>query len=750
MANAVSSVDVPLSIFGSWNTELSPPDIPEGGSPANNDVVYTPGAVATRPGVNRIFAAAVSSLGPFSYEKSFVTTSGVIKNLYLTKGDGKLWVEDVTNAPGTATLLFQTAGATYASSCTAQGREYIMLSDGVHGADIPLQYDGTTLSRLTQDGPGVAPTVQSVALPSSDLTTTSPGSVAVTTATPINLVNIGGIDYYTQLDVVTAANTFVGGEVVELTATTVSAYNGFINYIATIVSSTEFYIPFLQVAAGAPTATGGFAGPFGTTLVRSNNTVTAVTATAHGLQVGFQVQITGVPASTVGTGISSITLNNQDNPGIATVTTSTAHGLLPNNIVNIQGVTGATAGTAITNVAFAGGLVTISTSTSHGLSIGSEVTVAAVTNTTVNGQWVVATVPSTTTFTYAFVSTITAYSAADTGTVTYLWPLASTDPALNYFTVQTAPSATTFTIQISYTNGTWTGGYASFAWDGIFFVTAILSSTSFQYQQYGPDIKTTQVGTVTPYGQATPGIHQLRMSWLFASGGISAPSPPVSFVANGGQYLQLNQIPIPSTGDVVGRILQFTGAGGAYYFYIPTPAQVNGLIVSTATQINDITTTSILLDFSDNTLYASTAVSIPGNNLAAQVVLGPAAGTFSYGSRLLAWGERNKVQNLLNMGFAGGHYASPPNGQPLGWNTTASTGGTLTFLRLQIGTGNDLLAGYLINVVNDGTPYGKISQSAYADTFGAPIVLPQMTYSLRLWISHHGARRGAELSCHHL
>ena len=99
MANQVSSVDVPLSIFGSWNTELSPPDIPEGGSPANNDVVYTPGAVATRPGVNRIFSTPISSLGPTSYQKSFVDQAGNIKNLYLTQGDGKLWVEDLTNNP---------------------------------------------------------------------------------------------------------------------------------------------------------------------------------------------------------------------------------------------------------------------------------------------------------------------------------------------------------------------------------------------------------------------------------------------------------------------------------------------------------------------------------------------------------------------------------------------------------------------------------------------------------------------------
>src|ERR1700733_10572051 len=104
MANPVGSVDVPLSIFSGWNTELSPPDQPEGGSPATNDVAFTPGAVSTRPGMNRIFQTAVDALGPFSYEKSYVLPSGDIHNLYFTMVDGILWVEDVTNTPGIATL----------------------------------------------------------------------------------------------------------------------------------------------------------------------------------------------------------------------------------------------------------------------------------------------------------------------------------------------------------------------------------------------------------------------------------------------------------------------------------------------------------------------------------------------------------------------------------------------------------------------------------------------------------------------
>ena len=79
---------------------------------------------------------------------------------------------------------------------------------------------------------------------------------------------------------------------------------------------------------------------------------------------------------------------------------------------------GVTTSTTITNVALTSNVVTITTAVAHGLGVGQIVTVAAVTNTAVNGTYTIASVPSTTTFTYALTaSNIT--SVADTGTVTF-------------------------------------------------------------------------------------------------------------------------------------------------------------------------------------------------------------------------------------------------------------------------------------------------------------------------------------------
>ena len=90
----------------------------------------------------------------------------------------------------------------------------------------------------------------------------------------------------------------------------------------------------------------------------------------------------------------------------------------PRVLNGLKLATGITTATTITNVALTTNVVTITTGVAHGLGTGQVVTVAATTNTAVNGSFTIASVPSTTTFTYSLTaSNIT--SVADTGTVTF-------------------------------------------------------------------------------------------------------------------------------------------------------------------------------------------------------------------------------------------------------------------------------------------------------------------------------------------
>jgi hypothetical protein len=532
--------------------------------------------------------------------------------------------------------------------------------------------------------------------------------------------------------VVASTAGFVVGE-----NTTISGATGLngTQLILAIIDGTHLKTGLYGGSRTFVTATGGtLTGTPPATLVRTNNTVLGVTSTAHNLQIGYQVLIAGMDTAALGGGIASIVISNETNPGIATVTTNTPHGLLPLNQVSILGVVGGVAGTAITNIAFAGDLVTVTTQSPHGLQSGSEVLVAAITNTTVNGQWVVVTTPSTNTFTFVFVSTVTAYSAADTGTVTYIWPLVTTGVAPNYFTVNTAPTPTTFTMSMNYPDGTWTGGTVTFAWDGTFYVNSVPSPTSFTYQQYGPNASSTVTGTVTPYGQCAPGLHLCRMSYITRQGQQTRPSPYTQFEAAGGQYVSVTGMAIGPS-NIVARVLEFTGAQGSFFFYIPVPAQVNGQVVSTATQINDNTTTAVLLDFGDPTLYSAIGTSTPTYNTAQQFTLEGCLGFLDWKQRLSPFGYRNTVNNFLNMGFDADEAGiTSPQGWTLGANPTS--GVTVALAWRPTGTQ------WQISLTAANQAFGQISQSAYQDCYGGPILESNLIYKIRVWLNPYATNNG--------
>ena len=614
--NVRGAVQVPLELFGGLCTEQAAANLPLGVSPDCFDMAFRPGAVFSRPGLTKVFATSVFGSTTIVYAKSYVANDGAIYNLFLD-AVGNIWSENIT-ASLAPTIIGTVAPGSYAKSVTAFGREYIAFSDGLHGTDVALQWDGTFLDRVTTDGPGTPPTVANLALPAVTLTS----------------------------------------------------------------------------------------------LVRASNVVTGNTGSAHGLKVGNQVQIANVVASVIGGGISSIVINNEQFPGVATVTTASPHGLVPNNYVSLTGILAVTVpgGSPPSAIFRHSGVVTIVTTVPHGLSNGAYVTVAGCADASFDATYTVQVVgPQTLTATVA--NTTDSTPSASGTTLTLNWPLPFTTTP-SYFEVLSCPTATSFQVPISYADCTFNSGTVSLQWDGVFYVASVPSATEFTYQSYGPDL-TAVVGspvtsTATPFGQISPGLHQVQVSFLTRQGYITQPSPPVKFEANGGQYLAVSNIPV-GPANIVARILEFTGAEGSFFYYIPVPAQVSGQVVSTATQINDNTTTSVVLDFSDNTLFASLGTSTQGNYLANQIILDSALGFAAFATRLITYGQREVIQNLLNMSFDGGSIG----GQITGWT----------------GTGT-LVSGHFSEAV--GAP--NLTQGFYEDAYGAPIATPNQQYIARAWM----------------
>jgi hypothetical protein len=733
--NPEGAVPIQLDVKGSWVCEMSPDCLPPGVSPDNQEMIFAPGYTGSRPALQKVFETPFPSGGPGNlvptivYGKSFVTPTGAIKNLYLDS-NGTLWLEDPIHSPGTYTDVFQTIPGSFCRSITAFGREYLAFSDGLHGSDFPLQYDGVNFDRVTQDGPAAPPTVASLILPSSTMAATSPRVDNIASITT-SYEEDGETTFYLGIHVtLTAPDSSVAvGQNVVIAGNSYGGFNKTFS-VAQVFSPSDFsckhYFPAFE------TGTGGTATFAGATMSRGDNLVTVNTAVPHGLIPGYQAQITNVPAAVVGGAISSIVVNNENQAGIATITTSSPHGLAPNSYVSIAGVPdqviggGVTAWNVVVNSS-GQGVLSMTTASAHGLQVGMMLNVSLAGGTVV--ELTVNSTPTGTTVTF-----LTFFGGSGSGTtnatLTMPFPLPASyagNPNGTLVEVLSCPTATAFQIGFAFQDATWTGGGSlSLAWDGTFYVIDTPSTTSFTYQQYGPNAISTAAGTVTPWGQISPGLHQCRQFFITRQAQITKPSPPVTFMANGGQYVSVTDLLI-GPANIVGRGVEFTGAEGSFFFYIPVPAQVNGQPVATGTVINDNTTTTAVFDFGDATLYSAQATSVPSNDIASQVVLDGALGFADYKQRLVAFGQRNTVNNFLNLGFEGG----PPGSLPTGWTLVGGGGGGG-------GGGGAVVAGrtpgvWQITVGASGS-FGQITQPACEDAYGAPILQPNTTYKIRLWL----------------
>src|SRR5271168_1165339 len=157
-------------------------------------------------------------------------------------------------------------------------------------------------------------------------------------------------------------------------------------------------------------------------------------------------------------------------------------------------------------------------------------------------------------------------------------------------------------------------------------------------------------------GDITAGVHQCSVIFVTRQGFWTAPSPPVSWTSTGNK---VNVTNIP-TGpfNVVQRLLAFTAEAGANFYNVP----------ATMT-INDNSTTSLTVDFTETILLSGTSM----DYLFSQIELPEQLGVVDYAERLFWWGERANMDNWRNLTFDGGWDASG-NGRPLGWQLDPTFG----------------------------------------------------------------------------
>jgi hypothetical protein len=422
----------------------------------------------------------------------------------------------------------------------------------------------------------------------------------------------------------------------------------------------------------------------------------------------------GVPLQYDGTNLDRV---SQDGPGAAPVASDETTSL------NIQaagfpGLQMGPATVAIASISESGYLVTVVVTGAFppGFNqVGDPITIAGA-NAFYNGTWTIAAVlPDNKTIQFVRANS-TGIPPANSGTVTTYRIVVNTTTTPAVFSAgQSAAIA-----------GAGIAGY-----DGTYVIRSV--NLPFSQVEVVPTVAQVNAalgnsggGTISAVGQVAVGVHQLVVMFLTRQGYLTKPSPVASWLASGNLRAQVSSLPIGGA-NVVARVLAFTGAGGGNFFTLLATPQVAGAVVGTALIVPDNTTTTAVFDFADTTLFAGVAIDQVGNDLFDQVVLGPVAGFFVYASRLFPWGEWNKVQNFLNMGFEGGYFANAPT-IPLGWNAGGSTGGALI-------AGGAWASGLAWQITGDGSAnqLGTLSQQAYQDELGDAILEPNIQYTFRLW-----------------
>jgi hypothetical protein len=254
------------------------------------------------------------------------------------------------------------------------------------------------------------------------------------------------------------------------------------------------------------------------------------------------------------------------------------------------------------------------------------------------------------------------------------------------------------------------------SFNGTFPVATIPDATHFTYVQTAANA-TSSGGTAEPLGNIAPGAHQASVIFVTRQGYLTRPSPAVTWTAAGNRRVGLGCIPT-GPANVVSRILAFTGAGGASFYYTGSGATLaaGNLVIA------DNTTTHTVVDFSEATLLSGTLL----DGLFKLVELGECAGVIDYAQRLFWWGERNRTNNWQNLTFDGG-WDAVTSSVPLGWTVDATSGA---------GGSREVAAaasGEAYRITGDGVAAtrGLITQPAVQDEFGVARIAPNTAYSVR-------------------
>jgi hypothetical protein len=637
----------------------------------------------------------------FNYIKTFSETGGEILTLALSDS-GIMYQEDVINNPGVLVAVdTNIEPSSFAQSATIDDREFIAISNLVNGTDIPLTYTPPYFDRLSQVGPGAAP--------GASATSAGANVVSINQQPKFQLPPLAGTQKtYIQVSVGASDTGTFGTPDTPGNVCAVWIRENINLPTYTLAGKTY---PVFQpgtniVISGWPSINGN----------NINNDPAGVTApkfytlTAVGSPIPGQDYYVGF----VFTVNFTTFFNNHDTPvgpGLyiqSTLATMTTDAQVPNLEVGSSFQLAGTGGAPPSG--YDSNWTVLTTPNASQMEI---------TSTVLNGNVA----------TYGYV--------IESGANPVIGQAVTVTQTLNgngIFNVAnaiiSAAGAGSFSINLVGPNIT------SSAETG----AGIIFGTLFQFDAF-TIVGNKTGGTIVTTGVIAEGIRKVCYSYLTRNGYITKPSPILTFdVTSGAASIAISNL-LPGPPNVIARIIHLTAANGGNFYNIPEPVTVNDNgtnVINTSTWVNDNTSTSAILSFSDAVLLAGDQIDIEGNNLFNCAELGSCVALIPYSNRLFAVGEQNKLTNLLNWSFDGGIQTlqqtaggsgSVNQTYPAGWTVdpTSGLGGSVV---------DSSIFGFAYQILNDTgstqAAYGMITQGAFQDEFLVPIIEPSTTYSVRV------------------
>ena len=769
------------------------PDDPWGDlwSAANvNSVQF--GIQLTAEGVGTTYASDLditTSITPaltnFNWIGSYEQNNMALTTLALD-ANGIIWKEDVINNPGVLSVaLSGILPGSFAVGSTIDDSEFIMFSDLSIGTERPRQlYNDGNWYPVTQQGPSAPPTFAastgsiSGVLQLNSYTWSAPDVAGFTFAAVATAPTVGSM--YT----IAGTGTALDGKVVIVlsspapTITTFSAavpgplpsgpttivgtltpqFSYSISSITqTVVDGGNPYVnqaPQLGFLLGSAPATGGT----GSTVTvwynvyPTNPWPALVTSMANPL-IGTYIYITGAISSSYDfNGIWQVTAIGQAHyPGTSDTGSYLCFTYVTSGTLGYTNIHGA-------SIFLTSATLTLGTPVAS-LVPGTQITITGATPSGWNNTWVISQALNN----GAYNINTTQYDGA--GVATYGWSFAGANNIVpvvgnlievtgatnnagfnGTFVIASTPTGSTFTVNVTIPIAAQTTGPID---EGS--AQAIMFGTVFTFDpgekfvgtntdvDYGND--TTGTGSIfiigSNFAPIGAGTRQAVVFFITATGAWTQASTPYTFTTStDANLLNVSNIPIGPP-DVVARGIAITEAGangvpGANFYVITVPVTVTvGTTVTTysSTIINDNTSTSTTLSFTDAVLLNSQEVDIPGFNLFNLIELGSSAWCVPYSSRMFYGLQLNKVQNFIpgTMSFDGG-YLSLANPQPLGWGLSPTANETQLVVSPVTGD-----AYYVSNTTGSiQTQMGMITQSAYQDYYNVAIINANVGYSVRV------------------